>query len=105
MSNQKNFEQIIHDEGKLDLGGTTVLCHVTERKKRLLSAREMQEALQLIERKETASGTRLGRFWAQKSLSPLFSLVSDRAMLEPVRAKYGNQVIIWLSGGAFTGNM
>jgi len=93
----EEFEKIICDEGKLDFGGVTVPCYVTESKKRLLSARGMQEVLRVVEETtvsgQQVTGAALVRFLAQKSLKPLFLLISDRCLLEPIKAKYGNQII------------
>nr|VFK61676.1 MAG: P63C domain-containing protein [Candidatus Kentron sp. TUN]VFK64748.1 MAG: P63C domain-containing protein [Candidatus Kentron sp. TUN]VFK70464.1 MAG: P63C domain-containing protein [Candidatus Kentron sp. TUN] len=92
----EGFEKIIHI-GELELGDAVVPCYVTETKKRLLSARRMQVALGVTnpttKSGNQAPGTRLDRFLGQKSLKPLFFMISERTLLEPVRAKYGDQVI------------
>ena len=40
------------------------------------------------------SGTRMDRFFNQKSLQPLFDLASNRSLLEPINAKFGKRKIV-----------
>jgi hypothetical protein len=66
-------ENKIKYEGKLDLNGLIIPCYVLENGTRVLSAREMQRVLKMVDEtegsKETA-GTRLTRYLTQKSLKP-----------------------------------
>lgn len=43
-------------------------------------------------------GTRMDRFFNQKSLQPLFDGIKDRTLLEPIQAKFGKRKIIGYNG-------
>jgi P63C domain len=42
----------------------------------------------------TVSGTRMDRFFTQKSLQPLFDELSDRTILKPIKANYKSRKIV-----------
>lgn len=88
----------ITHEGKLALNGFEIPCYVTENGQRLLTSRRMQAALKIADETTKTggqvSGTRMDRFFTQKSLQPLFDKLPDRAILEPIQAKYKSRKII-----------
>lgn len=82
--------------GTINLKGNEVPCYVMEDGTRLISSRQMQEALRVTEKKTTSGGrvpgTRLDRFFNQKSLKPLFfelnSHEKDGTLWNPIKAKW-----------------
>ena len=88
----------ITHEGQITLHGFEIPCYVTEDGTRLLASRRMQSALKIVEETTKSggqvSGTRMDRFFNQKSLQPLFNSIKDRTLLEPIEAKFGKRKII-----------
>ena len=91
------MKEIKNHLGTIDLKGLKIPCYVTEDSQRLLSSRRLQDVLKIVETPDTGkqvSGGGLVRFFNQKSLEPLFSLVHDRSIFKPVEAMYGKTKIL-----------
>ncbi len=88
-------KKIIH-EGVLDLNGIDIPCYVLEDGTRVLSGRNMQSALKMVddtdENKKT-SGTRLNRYLEQKSLKPYIFKDREEGHFAPIECYKGNQKI------------
>ncbi len=89
MSNRRE----IWYEGELDLNGSIINCYVLRDGTRILSGREMQRALSMVdeaeEGKQTA-GTRLSRYLSQKSLNPFIFKDKDKDHFEPIECYRGH---------------
>jgi len=87
-------EKITHD-GELNLSGQKIPCYVTENGIRVLSGRQMQQALMLInaDYKGEQSGSRLQRFLSNRSLiNNVFNdLTPDH--FPPIKAMLGRKII------------
>lgn len=71
---ESEIGQVTH-EGVLQIAGNQIPCYVTEAGVRLISGRQMQEALRLVDeapRSGQKPGSRMGRLLNKKTLKPLF---------------------------------
>lgn len=92
MGKQSN---IVKYEGVLELNNINIECFVLEDGTRVLSGREMQRALSMVddvEGKET-SGTRLNRYLSQKSLKPFLYKGKEEGHFEPIECYQGEKKI------------
>lgn len=88
-------DSIIKYDGVLELNNVNIECYVLEDGTRVLSGREMQRALSMVddnEGKET-SGTRLSRYLNQKSLIPFIFKDKEQGHFEPITCYRGDQKI------------
>ena len=89
-------EGIIEYDGKLDLNGLLIRCYVLKDGTRVLSGREMQRALKMVDDvddgKETA-GTRLARYLSQKSLKDFIFSGKEPGHFEPIICYKGDSKI------------
>lgn len=78
-------KEILHD-GELDLGGFQISCYVLKDGTRVLSGREMQRALKLVDdgKEYQVAGTRLQRYLDQKSLKPFIYKDKSEDHYEPI---------------------
>lgn len=90
----EKFRRIKH-EGCLDLGGFDIDCFVLEDGTRVLSAREMQRALKMVDEDTSyqVAGSRLQRHLDQKSLKPF--IYNDKAVnyYDPITCYQGEKKI------------
>lgn len=73
-------------KGEMELGDNIIPCYVLEDGTRVISGRGMQEALKMVDSdkgKQTA-GTRLARYFAQKSLNPFISKYLSSDHFQPI---------------------
>lgn len=94
MSNEK--KNVIKYVGVLELNNISMDCYVLEDGTRVLSAREMQRALSMVDETDDASqtsGARLNRYLAQKSLKPFIYKDKDVGHYEPLECYKGSQKI------------
>jgi len=83
-------------EGTLELNNIEIECYVLEDGTRVLSGREMQRALNMVntdEKSKPTSGTRLIRHLNQKSLKPFIYKGKDEGHFSPVVCHKGNAKI------------
>lgn len=89
-------KNIIKYEGVLPLNNVEMDCYVLEDGTRVLSGREMQRALSMVdeaeEGKQTA-GTRLARYLGQKSLEPYLYKGRGKDHFEPLECYQGDKKI------------
>lgn len=90
-----NKKRLIKHEGKLDLGGFEIGCYVLEDGTRILSSREMQRALKMIDDDSTyqVAGTRLNRYLDQKTLKPFIYNEKDKDHYKPLICYQGDKKI------------
>lgn len=88
-------KNVIKHEGKLDLGGFQIDCFVLEDGTRMLSAREMQRALKMVDDDTSyqVAGTRLLRYLDQKSLKPFIYKEKDEDHYNPVDCYQGDKKV------------
>ena len=79
-------------KGELPLGDSIIPCYVLEDGTRVLSGRKMQEALKMVDYKNT-SGHRIVRYLTQKSLSPFISKYLPSGHFEPIYCLDGGKQI------------
>ncbi|GAB5408373.1 MAG: hypothetical protein BalsKO_07380 [Balneolaceae bacterium] len=92
---KKEAHKIIH-EGVLELNGLEIPCYVLEDGTRVLSGRNMQTALKMVDEVEDGkqvAGTRLNRYLEQKSLKPFIYNDKTEDHFEPIECYRGNQKI------------
>lgn len=91
----KKDNQIKH-EGELDLNGFKIQCYVLENGTRVLSGREMQRALNMVDEAAEGKqnpGTRLNRYLDQKSLNPFIFKGKEVDHFEPIECYKGKSKI------------
>jgi len=89
----KNKEYQIKYEGNLEIGGG-MDCYVLENGLRVLSAREMQRALKMVdETDKQSSGARLTRYLNQKSLKSFIYRENDQDHFKPIECYKGKRKI------------
>lgn len=89
------MSNIVKYRGELDLAGMKIPCYVLEDGTRVISGRGMQESLKMVDvedGKQTA-GTRLTRYFNQKSLNPFFSKYLSSDHFEPLICSDGGKKI------------
>lgn len=88
-------KRLIKHEGKLDLGGFQIDCFVLEDGTRMLSAREMQRALKMVDDDTSyqVAGTRLLRYLDQKSLKPFIYKEKEEGHYDPIICYQGDKKI------------
>lgn len=89
------MSNIVTYRGELDLAGMKIPCYVLEDGTRVISGRGMQESLKMVDvedGKQTA-GTRLTRYFNQKSLNPFFSKYLSSDHFEPLICSDGGKKI------------
>ena len=81
--------------GVLQLGdGISIPCYVLSDGRRVLSGRQMQESLKMVdEGGQNVSGTRLTTFMGRKSLSPFITKYLEVGTLDPIVCYDGKQRI------------
>jgi len=87
----------ITHKGTLNLNNFEIPCYVNNKGERILASRQMQTALKIEEDSKNGkqvSGKRLVRFFNQKSLQPVFSLIEDRSLLIPIKDEYNKRKIV-----------
>lgn len=89
-----NKRQITH-EGEIVLGNNTIPCYVLDDGTRVLSGRGMQEALMMVDIEEgkQTGGTRLQRYFQQKSLEPFIYQGKEPGHYDPVECYHGAKKI------------
>lgn len=83
-------------EGVIELNNTSIDCFVLEDGTRVLSAREMQRVLNMVDEKEDGketAGTRLSRHLDQKSLQPFIYKGREVDHFKPLECYKGTQKI------------
>lgn len=82
-------------EGILKLGDSEIKCYVLTDGTRVLSGRGMQEALKMVDTEEgkQTSGTRLTRYFEQKTLKPFIFKDKSPGHFEPLRCKFQGKTI------------
>lgn len=96
MSNNKN---IVKYQGSLELNNIYIDCYVLEDGTRVLSGREMQRALNMVDEAEEGkqvsqtSGARLSRYLSQKTLEPFIYKGKDKGHFEPIECYLGEKKI------------
>lgn len=94
MIKKKEFQ--IKYEGMLHLGDLNIECYVLENGTRVLSGREMQRSLKMVDEAEKGkqtAGARLKRHLNQKSLKPFIYKDKDEGHFEPIECYKGNAKI------------
>ena len=79
-------KQITH-EGEIVLGNNTIPCYVLDDGTRILSRRGMQEALKMVDKTDETpqtAGTRLQRYFDQKTLKPFIYKEKDTGHFKPI---------------------
>lgn len=93
MNKEKN---IIKYDGVLELNNVNIDCYVLEDGTRVLSGREMQRALKMVDEAEEGKqtpGTRLTRYLNQKTLKEFIYRDKDEGHFEPLNCFKGNSKI------------
>lgn len=93
MNKQKN---IIKYDGVIELNSVNIACYVLEDGTRVLSGREMQRSLKMVDEKDDSSrssGARLSRHLEQKSLKPFIYRYNEPGHFEPLECYLGDQKI------------
>lgn len=83
-------------EGELDLNGSIINCYVLKDGTRVLSGREMQRAMNMVDEAEEGKqnpGTRLQRYLDQKSLKPFIFKGKTEDHFTPIECYRGNAKI------------
>lgn len=82
-------------KGVLDLNGIKIPCYVLKSGIRVLSGRGMQDALRMVDNEDgkPTAGTRLARYFAQKTLNPFISKYIDLDHFNPLVCMDGRSVI------------
>lgn len=84
-------------QGVLQLGeGISIPCYVLSDGRRVLSGRQMQEALKMVDDTEVGkrpSGTRLSRYLSQKSLSTYLYEGKEVGHFDPIICYDGTQKV------------
>ena len=83
----------IVNDGVLDLNGFQIPCYVLEDGTRVLSGNAMQNALNLQDESNNASGTRLARYLGQTSLKPFIYKEKTPGHYDPIVCYKGNSKI------------
>lgn len=89
------MSNIVKYRGELDLNGIKIPCYVLDDGTRIISGRGMQESLKMVDvedGKQTA-GTRLARYFNQKSLNPFFSKYLSSGHFETIICNDGGKKI------------
>lgn len=87
---------IIKYDGVLELNNIEIDCYVLEDGTRVLSGREMQRALSMVDEAEEGtqtSGARLSRYLNQKTLKPFIYKDKEQGHFEPILCYKGDQKI------------
>lgn len=87
ITDEQQPSSILH-EGTLDIGGSEVRCYVLSDGRRVLSGRGMQEALKMVdtENGKKTAGTRLTRYFDQKTLNPFIFRERSADHFDPIIA-------------------
>lgn len=80
-------------EGAINLGNFSIPCYILEDGTRVLSGRGMQEALKMVDDAERTSGTRLQRYFDQKSLKSFLYRDKKPDHYTPLECYKGTQKI------------
>lgn len=82
-------------EGILDLSGSKIPCYILEDGTRILSGRQMQTALKLVDEipSSQSTGSRLQRYLTQKTLQPYLYKDKDDNHYTPIICYRGNKKI------------
>ena len=92
----KDKKHVVKYDGVIELNNTNIDCYVLEDGSRVLSGREMQRALSMVdeaqEGKQTA-GTRLNRYLNQKSLQPYIFKGKTEDHFDPLECYIGDKKI------------
>lgn len=92
-----NNRNIIKYEGVLPLNGIEINCYVLEDGTRILSGRELQRLLHMVDDEDDdntkTSGTRLTRYLSQKSLNPFIYNHKEAGHFEPIECFKGNSKV------------
>ncbi|MDO8602458.1 MAG: hypothetical protein Q7O04_01230, partial [Candidatus Omnitrophota bacterium] len=83
-------------EGEIVLGNVVIPCYILDDGTRVLSGRNMQEALKMVDSDDEAkatSGTRLTRYFNQKSLEPFIYNGKEPGHYEPIECLKGDKKI------------
>ena len=86
----------IKHKGVIELNNTKIDCYVLEDGTRVLSGREMQKALKMVDDVEDGkqvAGTRLNRYLSQKSLNSFIFNDKEQDHFEPIVCYFGEQKI------------
>ncbi|WP_208638571.1 P63C domain-containing protein [Xenorhabdus ehlersii] len=92
---EMNGSRKIQYKGSLDLAGFNISCYVLKDGTRILSGREMQKALKLVDEETSyqVSGDRLQRYLNQKSLAPFIYKDKSETHYEPIICYEGEKKI------------
>jgi len=86
-------KRIITHEGEIILGNNKISCYVLDDGTRVLSGRQMQEALKMAEDSAESGGARLSRYLTQKTLGPFIYAGRGPGHFDPLDCYKGNQKI------------
>lgn len=89
-------KRIVKYEGSIELNNIEMDCYVLEDGTRVLSGREMQRALNMVDEVEDGSqtsGARLSRYLSQKSLKPFIYKDKEEGHFTPIECYKGNSKI------------
>ena len=86
---------IVKYDGVIELNKTNIECYVLEDGTRVLSGREMQRVLSMVDEEDRGktSGARLSRYLNQKSLQPFIYKDRDMGHFEPIECFVGEKKI------------
>ena len=90
------MERTIEYEGVIELNNVEIECYVLKDGSRVLSSREMQRVLKMVDEVEEgkqAAGTRLSRYLNQKSLKPFIYKGKEQDHFEPIICYKGKSKI------------
>lgn len=80
-------------EGELHIGDTILPCYVLEDGTRVLSGREVQDALKMESKGELSSGHRLARYISQPTLKPFIFKDKPSGHYRPIECMWGAKKI------------
>lgn len=81
-------------KGVMNLGGMQLPCYVLDNGVRVISGKEMQKSLKMIDEGEVnPSGTRLTRYLGQKTINPFISKYLGGGHLTPIKCMDGKTII------------
>jgi P63C domain len=95
----ESIKTLVRYQGTLELNNIDIDCYVLEDGTRVLSGREMQRALNMVDEAEDVkqasqtSGARLSRYLTQKTLEPFIYKGKDRGHYEPLECYVGDKKI------------
>lgn len=89
-----NQEKVMYS-GVIHLGDTSIECYVLENDERVLSGREMQRALRMVDSEDVqlTSGSRLTRHLGQKSIQPYIAEALNEGKFDPIICTDGKKQI------------